>query len=116
MKIISIVTGFALLCSLGAGAVPAHASDFDQVSIKVHVGDLDLSTSEGAKAALSRIHKAAQQICGPDQDLKDLNSRSQFDQCVSQAVDRAVASLDRPMVTAANGHHTPPVRIAATSR
>jgi UrcA family protein len=116
MKFISILTGFALLGSLSAGAIPAHASEFEQVSTKVYLGDLDLNTNTGAQTAVSRIHRAARDICGPDWDVRDFDSRRQYDQCVAQAEDRAVASIDRPMVTAANTHGGRPIQLASKSR
>jgi UrcA family protein len=116
MKIISLLTGFALLGSLSAAAIPAHASDIQQVSTRVRLGDLDLTTSNGAQAAMGRIHRAAREVCGPDPDVRDFDSRRQFDQCIDQAETRAVASLDMPMVTAASAHNERPIRLAAKSR
>jgi UrcA family protein len=114
MKIVSILSGFALLGSLGA--IPAHASEFNQVSTKVYLADLDLSTNTGAQAAMSRIHRAAREVCGPDWDVREFDSRKQYDQCVSQAEDQAVAKLDMPLVTAASAHSEQPIRLAAKSR
>jgi UrcA family protein len=116
MKFISILTGLALLAPLSAAAIPAHASDIQQVSTTVHLGDLDLSTSDGAQAAMSRIRRAAREDCGPDPDVREFDSRRQYNQCVDQAVDRAVASLDMPMVTAASARNERPIRLAAKSR
>jgi UrcA family protein len=116
MKIISILTGFALLGSLSVVAIPAHAQEFEQVSTKVYLGDLDLTTNTGAQAAMSRIDRAARKVCGPDQDWRQFDSRRLYDQCVSQAEDRAVASLDMPMVKAASAHTEQPIRLAAKSR
>jgi UrcA family protein len=110
MKIISILTGFALLGSLSA--LPAHAADTQQVSTTVRLADLDLSTSDGAQAAMSRIHRAARDICGPDPDVREFDSRRLYNQCVDQAESRAVASLDMPMVTAASAHNERPIRLA----
>ncbi len=112
MKIVSLLTGFALLGSLSAVAIPAHAQDSEQVSTKVRLGDLDLSTSDGAQAAMSRIRSAARDICGPDPDVREFDTRRQYNQCVDQATDRAVASLDMPTVTAASAHNERPIRLA----
>jgi UrcA family protein len=112
MKIVSILSGFALLGSLSAAAIPAHAWDIEQVSTKVFLGDLDLSTNTGGQEAMSRIHRAARNVCNPGTDLKEFDSRRQYDECVSQAEERAVASLDMPMVTAASAHNERPIRVA----
>lgn len=116
MKIITTLTGLALVASLCAGALPAHASDFEQISTKVFLGDLDLSTNAGAQTAMSRIHRAARNVCGWDPDVRDFDLRRQYDQCVGQAEDRAVASLDMPLVTAASAHNERPIRVASKSR
>ncbi len=116
MKIISILTGFALLGSLSAVAVAAHASDVEQVSATVHLGDLNLATNDGAQTAMSRIQRAAREICGPGPDMREFDSTRQFKQCVEQAVDRAVTSLDMPMVTAASARDERPIRVAVKSR
>jgi UrcA family protein len=112
MKIISILTGFALLGSLSVGAIPAHASDFDQVSTRVYLGDLDLNSNTGAERAISRIHRAARDVCGPDTDLRAFDLRREYDQCVAQAEGQAVSKLDMPMVTAASAHNEKPIRVA----
>lgn len=115
MKITSILSGFALLGALSAAAIPAHASDTQQISTTVRLGDLDLTSSDGAQAAMSRIHRAAREICGPDPDVREFDSRRLYNQCVDQAVDRAVASLDMPMVTAASARNERPIRLAVKS-
>jgi UrcA family protein len=112
MKIVSILSGFALLGSLSAIAIPAHAWDTRTVSTKVFLGDIDLSTNTGAQDAISRIHRAARNVCDPGTDLKDFDSRRQYDQCVREAEERAVASLDMPMVTAASAQNERPIRVA----
>jgi UrcA family protein len=112
MKIISILTGFALLGSLSAGAIPAHAQDWEQVSTKVYLGDLDLNSNTGAERAMQRIHRAARDVCGPDTDLRAFDQRREYDQCVAQAEEQAVATLDRPMVTAASARSEKPIRVA----
>ena len=116
MKIISILTGFALLGSLSAGAFAAHAADVEQVSAKVRLGDLDLNSNDGAQAAMARIQRTARDLCGPSPDIREFDSVRQFKQCVNQAVDQAVASLDMPMVTAASAHNERPIRLAVKSR
>jgi UrcA family protein len=116
MKFISILTGFALLGSLSLSAIPAHASEFEQVSTKVYLGDLDLNSNTGAERAMSRIHRAARDVCGPDTDLRSFDTRREYDQCVAQAEDQAVAKLNIPQVTAANTHGGRPIQLASKSR
>jgi len=113
----STKTRFATLVGLaalgfaaGADAGPAMSptSDRDAVSVKVSFADLDASGEAGAKALLKRIQNAARDICG-----SELNPFA----CRSDTVDRAVASLGNPAVTALKaGHDRSPTVLAARGR
>jgi UrcA family protein len=92
-------TALAALAALGLAA-SAHAapamgpsSDPDARSAKVFTADLDLGGEAGAKAALTRIHNAARNVCADE-----LNPLA----CRKDTLDRAVASLGAPLVTALN--------------
>lgn len=88
--------------ALSAHAAPAvaAATDQDGVSKAVFVGDLDLSSRAGARAAISRIRAAAVAVCGDSPDPRFLERAAPYHACLRTAVDRAVASLDSPIVTA----------------
>jgi UrcA family protein len=77
----------------------------DGLSRVVQVGGLDLHTQAGAKIAARRIHQAADYVCGGDSLL--WRQASTFQDCRNDAIDRALASLKAPMVSAALGRQTP---------
>jgi UrcA family protein len=101
--------------ALGFAAVsPAAAADPDIVSVRVPIADLNLHSGAGAAAALYRIRAAARTICGADSGRLPLARAALQSACVKSTVDRAVARLDAPMVTALNAGRR--ARIVAASR
>ncbi len=102
--------------AIAAAAQPAASREpaaDASVSARIALGDLNLDNRADAKTLLRRIRRTAESLCGPiDDDLFD--NRWQYSRCVIGAVDRAVARLDNPTVTALNGGHRPPagVRLA----
>jgi UrcA family protein len=73
---------------------PADARPHKVVSFK----DLNLSTEEGAAVLCKRIKSAAIEVCGHS-DSFDL-ARAYYPQiCINEAVSRAVAEVNRPMLT-----------------
>jgi UrcA family protein len=86
-------------------AATAHAggsSDPTVTSVSVSVADLNLSSPAGAQVVLRRIHNAAETICGDKPDIRLIQRSALYQSCVKTAVDRTVASLDSPVVTALN--------------
>jgi len=104
----SIITTLTAVLALGfaAHSQTASAQPVDTVSIKVSVGDLNISSEAGAKVALERIRVAARSICGPAPSAA-LPRTMDYAPCVRNITDRAVASLDSPLVTALNGAPAP---------
>ena len=92
----------AAVTLVGAAPVAAQSRD-DTVSVSVRYGDLDISNSAGAEIMLRRIDKAAVQICGGKPDQRLLGERVAFEKCRASTIDRSVAALNAPMVTAAAG-------------
>jgi UrcA family protein len=115
-----ITSIFAVALAVGSLALaPAAMAEPDTVrpvSAAVSYADLDLSTEDGANAVLQRINVAARDMCGGKPIHSPLFPRAatQFDSCVSQAVDSAVAGLDAPVVLAFHkaGASETPVTIA----
>lgn len=72
------------------------------VSASVSYADLDLATEVGATTVLQRIKLAARDMCGGEPVHSPLLPRTvtQFDTCVADAVDTAIAGLDAPVVLA----------------
>ena len=100
-------TLFAAALALGlaasAQAAPRHAaSEPEIVSERVSLADLDLNRQAGAAAALSRIRGAARRVCGDEPSRWATTAVALYHGCRRDAVDRAVATLDHPLVTALN--------------
>ncbi|HET9159977.1 MAG TPA: UrcA family protein [Caulobacteraceae bacterium] len=87
-------------------ATPAFAGDQsrhrDVQTTSVSARDLDLKTEAGAKVLLRRIYTAAHEVCGDQPALTEIESLRMHNHCVLDAVDRAIAALDFPSLTALN--------------
>lgn len=104
----------ALALSLAASAQaapPASRFDPDIVSVRVPLIDLNLNHEAGARTALQRIRNAARQVCG-DPSPSLLHQSARYRDCQRDAVDRAVATLGIPTVTAVNARGTGQVQVA----
>jgi UrcA family protein len=75
------------------------AGDVEVQRLSVAYGDLDLNTSAGAQRFLQRLESAAVRVCGGRPDIRDLEARRAFKECVQRNMDRAVAQLRSPRVT-----------------
>jgi UrcA family protein len=99
----------ALLALGSADAATAKAYSGEEThSQKVRVSDLDLSTEAGAAQLISRIHRAAERVCGMNSgghDFALMSSRS-YRTCVREAAADAVAKVNSPVVTALHGGKT----------
>ena len=94
----------ALAAATLAAAAPVAAQSLDDtVSISVRYGDLDLGRPAGAEIMLRRIDDAAVQVCGGKPDQRLLDQRAAFEKCRVSTIDRSVAALNAPMVSAAAG-------------
>ena len=115
-------TILATLSALGlvTFSQPAAAQSADPnseiVSARVGFRDLNIDSQAGAAALLHRIRHAAKQACGDTEDDK-LDGGRQVQACVKGSVDRAVASVNAPTLTALNsGKHGAISTQVATSR
>ena len=77
----------------------------DSQAESVSLTGLDLHSERGAKLALSRIRQAAKDVCGVPVDVGPIWASARPNTCVITVVDRAVAKLDDPMVSALNSGH-----------
>ena len=102
-------TSICLSILAAAAFAPAASanpvSSDDRIVQVVQVGDLDLHTQAGAKTAARRIHQAADSVCGGENLL--WRQASDFQSCRIQAIDRTLATIDAPLVSAALGRPTP---------
>jgi UrcA family protein len=76
--------------------------------ITVRFGDLNVDQTAGAAVLYRRIHNAAESVCGEPQLPGSRIVSYSWRRCVAQAVDRAVAAVDRPALTAYYRAHTTP--------
>jgi UrcA family protein len=103
----------AVLGALAAGfaEVSAAADDSEVRSETVHFADLNLSTPQGATALYRRIKWAAEDVCGWNDDLLEMQVHAQ--PCVDEAIADAVTRVGRVELTAIyNANHRQP--LAAT--
>jgi UrcA family protein len=106
----SIWINAAAVLLVGAWQFDAAAADApvsaDVKQTTVHFGDLNVDHPAGAAVLYQRIRLAAQEVCGdPHLPGSHMNSPS-WRSCVEQAVNRAVAAVDRPALTAYYRLHT----------
>ena len=73
-----------------------------QVNVKtetVRYDDIRLISAVGAAVLYGRLHNAAERACGGPLDTVPLQQRARFKTCVEEAVAKAVADVNNPMLT-----------------
>lgn len=71
-----------------------------QEQIEVSLAGIDTSNPQGADHALRRIRHAAEAVCDVRTGAQPVSERLQARTCVNAAVEKAVADLSDPVVTA----------------
>ena len=99
----ALASGVSLL--LGAPALAQSPSEKPLTSV-VHFSDLDLTRAEGARVLLGRLQHAARAVCSPEADSRDLYRISRYESCLKESMDRAVADVHAPLVSALYGNAT----------
>jgi UrcA family protein len=109
IRAITISTAVAL----GIGAAGASAGTTDTVfetdgaiNYVVRFPDLDLSKTEGVAALYHRLDHAARVVCAPLRRDSDQVNPPQYRACLAQAVDSAVAGINRPLLWQYHAAHT----------
>jgi len=103
-------TIFTAACAIAAAAVAGSAmaqgeataarSIYQEVTVPVTYGDLDLSSQGGASTMLHRLHDAALNACGADDgSVAPYRWSVHRSHCYRDSMGRAVAALDAPTVT-----------------
>jgi UrcA family protein len=96
MKSLSLVLS-ALLAT--AAMTSAHADDAREPRQReVRYDDLDLSQSRGALKLYGRIRRAAEEVCSIP-GLMAVTARPKMTRCAAQALARAVAEVDAPLLS-----------------
>jgi UrcA family protein len=96
-RIACLVLASATLTMVANGAQAGESVDAPRHMV-VSFKDLNLSSTEGAAVLYRRIKHAAQEVCG-DGDGSRLSRSHLTLTCVNQAVSRAVAQVNNPMLT-----------------
>ncbi|MGZ3276195.1 MAG: UrcA family protein [Caulobacteraceae bacterium] len=84
------------LVSTPTFAREVQAGDEAPRSAAVSYADLNLNTPDGQAVLVARIHRAAEAVCGPEPDSRDLKRLPPYRQCMKQSVDTAVAAIPSP--------------------
>ena len=90
-----------LVIALSAGEVAANISQDELESVAVSYAELDLSKPAGAEALYNRLQRAAAEVCGfhdPTSSLYPASTRKDKQACYVDALSRAVAQIDAPLV------------------
>ncbi len=112
LKSLSAAT-VALVLAAAVGNPACAAEGYTvQAQKQVDYSDLNPSAVSGARTLLVRITQAAQELCGPKPRFAS-DDPAEFEACVSCAVNRAVADLGNPLVTALNGGGAVPELVAS---
>ena len=108
-------------CALGFGTITATANDLGAPKANIRYGDLNLASTQGAKALYQRIISASYVVC----QAFDVDSRNNADPSAEQACRRkviadAVTKIGKPMLYAVyndrNAKRLPAPIVTAESR
>ena len=100
---VTIFLAIAAIAAASNGGRAIAAPERESRSLAVAYGDLDPTRESGARVLLSRLKSAAQQVCGPAPDIRDLMMRRGYDSCFDEAVGRAVNDLHFPLLAKVYG-------------
>ncbi len=97
-KFVSLFAAVAIaIASIGgASAQPRQITS----TVVVSYADLDLSRIEGVKTLSMRLGRAVDKVCGRKSDTALTTLRRHIATCRTESMNRAVASIDAPLLTA----------------
>ena len=99
---IAVLVGCLLAGTVGAAQAATSADAVP--TIVVRYGDLDLSTTDGARVLYQRISVAARQVC-PYEVTKVLSQIGKNRACREAAIERAVSAVNNPQLVAMRSEH-----------
>lgn len=99
---IAVLVGCLLAGTVGAAQ--AATSEDAVPTIVVRYGDLDLSTTEGARVLYQRISVAAHQVC-PFENSRVVSQIGKNRACREAAIQRAVNTVNNPQLVAMRSEH-----------
>jgi UrcA family protein len=109
----ALLLTFAAAAALTAAAPALAQTNEEPATVSVRYADLDINHAAGAKVLIERIENASVRACGGAPDIRELQVRAVFDKCHDSAFNRAVTTLDAPVVTAIAGQPLNKVRLAS---
>ena len=99
----------AAAAALALGAAPALAqpikTEGDTARLAVSYADLNLQSAGGQAVLTQRIRHAAEMVCGPTPDQRDVKAFLAFERCMKQSTDTAIAAI--PTASQLAGVNTP---------
>ena len=88
------------LAVLATSPAAVQAAGFDQTSVKVAYGDLDLSRAEGQTLLQSRIQSAASEVCGGNEvHHRGLSEEVAFRACREDTASDGLAAVHKASVS-----------------
>jgi UrcA family protein len=104
----------AAVAMASASVAPAFADPRDALpAVTVEYDDLNLGGSAGAEEMLGRLDDAARRVCrSAGQGLRGVARFQARQACEAEALNRSVAQLDAPVVTALHQGDTPEFQTA----
>ena len=105
-RLVMISAGIAFLGL--AGASNAAQPDFLESSrMTVSYADLNIESAAGIKALYGRLQFAARRVCAPFDDGQHRTVNFHFRVCYRNALDSAVAQVNKPILTAMHARVQP---------
>jgi UrcA family protein len=92
-----------VLISTPAFARQVQTGDDAPRQATVSYADLKLNTPGGQAVLRARIHRAAETVCGPEPDSRDLARLMPFRRCMKDSIDTAVAAIPGASQVAGSG-------------
>jgi UrcA family protein len=91
-----------LLSFTAVAATAVYATPMDELrhSTAVSLADVNFQRSSDVTAVYERITYAANQVCGPRATTGSYYTAPGYIRCYTQAVDQAIAHVNRPELTA----------------
>jgi UrcA family protein len=104
LVMISAVIAFLGLPGASNAAQPGV---FEPRQMSVSYADLNIESAAGAKVLYGRLQFAAQRVCEPLDDGQHRTVNFHFQACYRNALDSAVAKINRPTLTAMHSSARP---------
>ena len=108
----------ALAASVCAAGRAALAQELGQElrSTTVHYGDLNIGSLAGLKALRQRVHRAADQVCGPRPRPAEILKAFDYETCVRDTEARALMDFQVRVAAVSDDSTGTPIRVAQEDR